>query len=65
MYINDTDLLYWGETPDTSDEDLIEKVQWEVDLWVDIVNATGGMLKLIECSLFLLTYTIGQMDVLV
>ena len=42
MYVEDTDLLHWAEIPETTDEELIEKVQWELDVWADIVNATGG-----------------------
>ena len=42
MYVDDTDLLHWAEIPETTDEELIEKVQWELDVWADIVNATGG-----------------------
>ena len=56
MYVDDTDLLHWADGPETTDEELIEKVQWELDVWVDIVNATGGILKVMQCSLLLLTY---------
>jgi len=56
MYVDDTDLLHWAEGPETTDEELVEKVQWELDVWADIINATGGILKALKCSLFLLTY---------
>ena len=56
MYVDDTDLLHWADSPSTTDEELIEKVQWELDIWADIVNVTGGILKALKCSLFLLTF---------
>ena len=56
MYVGNTDLLHWADSQETTEDELIEKVQWELDVWADIVNATGGILKVIKCSLFLLTY---------
>ena len=56
MYVDDTDLLHWADSSTTTDEELIEKVQWELDVWADIVNDTRGILKAIKCLLFLLTY---------
>ena len=48
--------VHWADSPTTTDEEMIKKVQCELDVWVDIVNATGGILKALKCSLFLLTF---------
>ena len=56
MYVDDLDLLHWADSPLTSDEELIENLQRDVSLWGVIVQSTGGILKALKCSLFLLTY---------
>jgi hypothetical protein len=56
MYVDDTDLLHWAESPEDKDEELIESVQRDVKAWGEIVQSTGGILKAMKCSLFLLTY---------
>ena len=56
MYVDNIDLLHWGDCLLTSDEELVENVQRDVLLWGAIVQSTGGMLKSLKHSLFLLTY---------
>ena len=43
MYVDDTDLLHWADSPTATDRELIEKVQRELDVWADIVNVTGDL----------------------
>ena len=57
MYIDNTYLLHWVDSPEEKDEELIESVKRDVTEWGEIVQSTGGILKAIQCSLFLLTYT--------
>ena len=54
MYIDGTDLLHWDKSPDIEDEKLIKSIQRDVNVWEEIVQSTGGILKVIKCSLFLL-----------
>ncbi len=56
MFVDDTDLLHWAPLPTTSDEELIEQVQVASDDWGRISQETGGILKPVKCSLYLLTY---------
>ena len=43
-------------SPESKDGELIVSVQKDVKVWGEIVQSTGGILKAIKCSLFLLTY---------
>ncbi len=56
MFVNNTDLLHWAPVPTTSDEELIEQVQVSSNDWGHISQETGGILKPVKCSLYLLTY---------
>ena len=56
MYVDDTDLLHWAASPEDKDEEPIKSVQRDVKSWGEIVQSTGGILKAMKCSLFLLTY---------
>ena len=56
MYVNDTDLLHWAENQNTSDEEMIKKVQEELNLWSEIMHSTGAVLNALKSSLFLLLY---------
>ena len=55
MYVDDTCLLHWADSPEDKDEELIESVQRDVKAWGEIVQSTGGILKTMKFSLFLLT----------
>ena len=56
IYIDDIDLLHWADSPEDSDEELMDSMQRDVTAWGEIVQSTGGILKAVKCSLFLLTY---------
>ena len=56
MYVDNTDLLHWVDSPEDKDGELIESVQRDVKTWGDIIQSTGGIFKAMKCSLFLLTY---------
>ena len=45
MYVDDTDLLRWGNSPDTKNGDLITQVQSTTNDFPHLVQATYGALK--------------------
>ena len=56
IYVDDTDLLHWADSPEDKEEKLIENVQRDVTAWGGNVQSMGGIPKETKCSLFLLTY---------
>ena len=56
LYVDDMDILHWADSPYVEDEELIECIQRDVKVWGETVQSTGGIIKVIECSLFLLAY---------
>jgi len=56
MYVDDTDLLHWAGSPTTTTRELILEVQRATNEWGLLVQATGGALKPIKCSIYLITY---------
>ena len=54
--MDNTDFLHWADSPEDKDEELIESVQRGIKAWGEISQSTGGIIKAIQCSLFLLTY---------
>ena len=45
MYVDDTDLIHWVSSPDTSDKDFIEEGQAASNDYGTISQATGAILK--------------------
>ena len=45
LYVDDTDLLHWADSPHTDDEELIEQVQNSTDDFANLAQASGGALK--------------------
>ena len=56
VYVDDTELLHWAESPEVRDEEIIEGAQRYSKTWEANVQSTDGILKRIKCSFFLLTY---------
>jgi len=56
MYVDDTDLLHWAPSPETTDEDLIEHVQQATMDWGMLAQSTGGKLKPPKCFVYFLSY---------
>ena len=56
MFMDDTDLLHWASSPDTSDEDFIKKVQAASDDYGTISQATGAILKPEKSSVYFMFY---------
>ncbi len=56
MYVDDTDLLHWAPSPETTDDELIDLVQQATMDWGKLSQATGGMLKPPKCFVYLLSY---------
>ena len=48
MYVDDTDLLHWGDSPITNDDKLTNQVQSATNDFGSLVQATGGALKTIK-----------------
>ena len=45
IYVDDIDLLHWGDSPITNDDELITQVRDEMNDFGNLVEATGGALK--------------------
>ena len=56
MYVDDTDLLHWADSPTTSDAELIAQVQTASTDWSMLAQATGGALKPAKCRAYFLCY---------
>jgi hypothetical protein len=56
MYVDDTDLLHWTESPATNPKELIEFVQWATMDYGCLAQATGGILKEKKCSNYFVAY---------
>ena len=56
MYVDDTDLLHWGDSPITKDEDMIHQVQCATNDFGSLVQATEGALKPTKCFAYFLSY---------
>ncbi len=56
MYVDDSNLLHMADSPHSSDEELIQKVQGATNDFANVARATGGAMKPIKCSTYFLTY---------
>ena len=56
MYVDDTDLLYWGSSPTVYDDKLIAQVQKSTDDFSALAEASGGCLKPEKCFVYFLLY---------
>ena len=56
MYVDDTDLLHWPESPLTDPETLIHHVQTLTTDYGHLAQASGGILKEKKCSVYFLAY---------
>ena len=56
MYVDDTDLLHWPESPVTDPETLIHHVQTSTTDYGHLAQASGGILKEKKCSVYFLSY---------
>ncbi len=56
MYVDDTDLLDWPESPLMDPRTLIHHVQTSTTDYGHLAQASGGILKEKKCSVYFLTY---------
>ena len=56
MYVDNSDLLHWGDSVLTEDEELISSVQAATDDFASLVQASGGALKPSKCFAYFLCY---------
>ena len=56
MYVDDTDLLHWPESPVTDPKTLIHHVQRSTTDYGHLAQASGGILKEKKCSVYFLAY---------
>ena len=56
MYVDDTDLLHWPESPAADTEELIHHVQEATMDYGRLAQASGGILKENKCSVYFLAY---------
>jgi len=56
MYVDDTDLLHWADSPVTEDEELVEQVQAATNDFAHLAQASGGALKPEKCFVYFLAY---------
>jgi hypothetical protein len=61
MYVNDANLLHWGDSPQMEDEHLIQMVQDATDNFAHLVEATGGAIKPEATALVELKQDNGEM----
>jgi hypothetical protein len=56
MYVDDTDLFHWLESPVMDPETLIHHVQTLTTDYSHLAQASGGILKKMKCSIYFLAY---------
>jgi len=56
MYVDDTDLIHWADSPHTDDDEFIAQVQQATTNFGMRAHAGGGALKPVKCSSYFLTY---------
>ncbi len=56
MYVDDTDLLYWGTLPFMEVSELINQVQSSTNDFLFLVKTTDGTLKSSKCFVYFQTY---------
>ena len=56
MYVDDTDLLHWPDSPSCEPEELVQHVQRSTTDYGLLAQASGGILKPTKCSVYFLAY---------
>lgn len=60
IYVDDTDLIHWGDFYDISDDDFHQKIQLATNDWGRLVEATGGALKREKSFYYLLSWKFSR-----
>ena len=60
MYVDDTDLLHWGNDRNMDDKELIEQVQQATTDFGMLAQAGGGAFKPEKCFVYFLCYETVQ-----